>query len=150
MDMIQPAWVTLCCFPFVVQSLFAQEEAKAPEDELKRIQQILAQAWVSKDRSTIEKLLAPEWSVTDASGNVLSRDTVLKELDTGNRVIESFKIDDVRVRVYGATAVVTGRTTASGRYQDREASIQLRFTDVFVYASGGWKAVASHSTEIRR
>ena len=138
-DMIQPASV-----------VYAQEQPTAAEDELQGIQQTLAQAWLSKDRAALEGLLAPEWSVTDISGNVLSRDTVLKDLDTGNRVIESVSIDDVRVRVYGSTAVVTGRTTASGRYQGQEASVQLRFTDVFVNTAGAWKAVASHSTEIRQ
>ncbi len=69
--------------------------------------------------------------------------------DSDNRVVESAQIDDVRVRLYGSTAVVTGRTTASGRVKGAQVSTRLRFTDVFIKASTGWKVVASHASEIR-
>ncbi len=127
-----------------------QEQRSSAEDDLIRIEQTLARAWPERDRVSIEKILAPEWSVTDFSGRVLSRDIVLHEaFEKGSRVVESARVDDLRVRLYGATAVVTGRTTASGRLDGKPVATQLRFTDVFVQTPTGWKAVASHASEIR-
>ena len=56
-------------------------------------------------------------------------------------------VDQLAVRVYGDTAVVTGRTTAT---VDGDALQQatLRFTDVFVRRESGWLVVASHATRL--
>ena len=128
----------------------ALAQARESKDvrELKEIQQRLIKAWVSKDRQTIDSLLAEDWRVTDPAGNVLTKAQVMKELDSGDRKLESGAINDVDVRLYGNVAVVTGRTEATGSYQGNKASVKLRFTDVFVKRSGRWRAVASQATVI--
>jgi hypothetical protein len=142
--------VALCLSFSVFVTVARQKQRSSPEDELIRLEQTLARAWVERDRASIEKILAPEWSVTDGSGQVLSRETVLRDaFDRGSRAVESMQIDDVRLRLYGSAAVVTGRTTASGRVDGSQVKTRLRFTDVFVKTSTGWRAVASHACEIR-
>ena len=116
--------------------------------ELNQIQQRLIKAWVTKDRETINSLLADDWAVTDPGGHVLTKEQVMAELDSGERNLESGTIDDVHVRLFGDVAVVTGRTTATGSYQGNSVSVKLRFTDVFVKRSGRWSAVASQATLI--
>ena len=111
------------------------------------IEQRIAKAWVARDRSTIDAILAPEWSVTDASGQVLTKEQVLQEsFGSTDRRIDSMVIDDVRVRLFGDVAVATGRTRASGSYRGTSSSVVLRFTDVFVRCDGRWRAVASHGS----
>ena len=107
----------------------------------------LASAWVKGDRPFIEALLAPEWTVTDPSGKVLSRQQVIDEaFVTSDRSITAMAIDDVRVRVFGDTAVVTGRTRATGIHLGDAVTVVLRFTDVFVRRDAGWQVVASQGT----
>lgn len=113
------------------------------------LEQRLASAWVAGDRAFIEALLAPDWAVTDAAGRVLSRSQVIEETFVGSeRRIETMTIDDVAVRVFGQAAVATGRTRASGSYQDIAVSVVLRFTDVFVRREGRWQIVASHGSMV--
>src|SRR5262249_19270333 len=113
------------------------------------LEQRLARAWVERDRSFIENLLAPEWTVTDPSGRVLTRQRVLDEtFSSSDRQVDSMTVDDVVVKMLGTTAIVTGRTRATGQYQGRAANIALRFTDVFYCVDGQWKVVASHGTLI--
>jgi ketosteroid isomerase-like protein len=116
--------------------------------ELIQIQQRLINAWVNHERETINQLLADDWTVTDPAGRHLTKIEVLAELDSGERKLESGTIDDVKVRLYGDTAVITGRTIAAGSYQGTSVSVKLRFTDVFVKQNGNWRAVASHATLI--
>jgi ketosteroid isomerase-like protein len=52
------------------------------------------------------------------------------------------------VKVLGTTAIATGRTTATGRYQGQAVTVALRFTDVFDLVDGEWKVVVSHGTVI--
>ena len=134
----------LACSPLAIGYTSESKDVR----ELKEIQQRLIKAWVNKDRETIDALLAPDWRVTDPAGNVLTKAQVMKELDSGDRKLESGAIYDVDVRLYGNVAVVTGRSEATGSYQGNKASVKLRFTDVFVKRSGRWRAVASHATVI--
>ena len=49
-------------------------EGTNDDDVIAGIEQRIAKAWVERDRSTIDAMLAREWSVTDASGQVLTKE----------------------------------------------------------------------------
>jgi hypothetical protein len=55
-------------------------------------------------------------------------------------------VDDVRVRLLDGSAVVTGRTRATGSYRGQKGTATLRFTDVFYFRDGRWRIVASQGT----
>lgn len=114
---------------------------------MREIEERLAAAWVAGDRSFIEQTLADDWSVTDLTGQVLTKAEVLKEVfGSGSRQIVSMQIDDINIRPFGDWAIVTGRTNAAGEYHGEVAKVALRFTDVFAYRNGRWQIVASQAT----
>ena len=116
-------------------------------ETLREIEEHLAAAWVEGDRLFIEQTLADDWSVTDLTGQVLTKAEVLKEVfGSGNRQIVSMQIDDINVRPFGDWAIVTGRTNAAGEYHGEVAAVTLRFTDVFAHRNGRWQIVASQAT----
>jgi len=125
--------------------VFAQPERD--EQELRQIQQQLARAWSQHDRAFIERILAPEWSVTQANGEVLSRATVLGPFFDAVS-FESNVIDDVSVMLFGDTAVVRGRTVVSAMLNGAPVKARIRFTDVFIRRDSRWQAVASHASSI--
>jgi hypothetical protein len=130
-------------------ALFRQ--SSADEKQLLTIQQQLARAWVERDRAFIERVLAPEWSVTQADGTIRSRAAVLHDAFVVRTVlVESMIIDDVTAIVLGDTAIVRGRTQATGVVGDQRGSARLRFTDTFIKRGGQWQAVASHATTLAR
>ena len=116
--------------------------------ELTQIENRLVKAWLDGDRKTVDSILASEWSVIDLTGHVLTREQVLKELGSGDRRIESGSVDDLRIRTYGDTAIVTGRSVLAGTYQGNKASVTQRFTDVFIKRDGRWQVVASQGTQV--
>ena len=117
------------------------------ETQLRDIQQQLARAWVERDRAFIERVLAPEWSVTQADGSILSRASVLRTaFETEGLRVATMVIDDVTVDIFGTTAVVRGRTAATGADKSLVFDVRLRFTDVFLKRNGEWQAVASHAS----
>lgn len=130
--------------------LFASAQVAQPADDeqqLREIQQSLTRAWLQRDRAFIESVLAPEWSVTQADGQVLTRATVLGPFFDGLK-LDTSVIDDVSVLLLGTTAVVRGRTVASGTLQGAQVSARIRFTDVFIKRDGRWQAVASHASPL--
>jgi hypothetical protein len=66
--------------------------------------------------------------------------------ETGALRVTSMVVDDVTVRLFGTTAVVRGRTVASGSDKSLVIDVRMRFTDVFLKRNGEWQAVASHAT----
>jgi hypothetical protein len=131
--------------------LGAVEMGQASDDasSIVDLEQQLAQAWVKGDRRFIEALLAPDWTVTDPSGRILTRQQVLDEtFSSAERKIDTMSVDDVKVRIIGAVAVATGCTRATGAYQGQTASVVLRFTDVFVRRNDQWQIVISQGTMV--
>ena len=117
---------------------------------LQEIQHELSAAWMARDRATIERLIAPDWSVTHVEGQRLSRAGVFRGmLESDATQIEASTLDDIEVRLFGDAAVVTGRNHARGTQAGTPFDVRLRFTDVFVRRDDHWQAVASHATEVK-
>jgi ketosteroid isomerase-like protein len=58
--------------------------------------------------------------------------------------------DDMRVRVYGDSAVVTALTRTKGKFMGQEFSTQERSTDVFVKRDGQWRCVLTQLTRFMK
>ena len=118
---------------------------QAPAVDFAQIEHQLARAWVDSDRATIDRIIAPDWTTISITGRMLTRADVMAEFfRDGKSPIAKMTIDDVRVRLLGDVAVVTGRTTA--RAIGSDADVVLRFTDVFALRDGRWQIVASQGT----
>jgi hypothetical protein len=64
---------------------------------------------------------------------------------------ESLVPEDVRVRIHGETAVLTGRATVKGRLgSGRDISGQYRYMRVFVRQGGQWRLAATSVVPIEQ
>jgi hypothetical protein len=128
-------------------SSFTGAPASRDEQELRDLEQDLARAWLQHDRSSLELLLAPDWTVTQADGTILSRSTVLGEFFDAV-TFDANVIDDVVVRLFGDAAVVRGRTSVEATFNGVAVSARIRFTDVFIKRRQHWQVVASHASAV--
>jgi len=131
--------------------LIAADEAKAEkqvEQELLQIEKEWGDAMVRRDTAKLGHILADEWGILIPNGEVWTKETFLMLVQTGTLAVESGENSDVKVRAYGDTAVVTGRSVSKGKYKGVDYSSDERWTDVFVKKNGRWQCVASHSTRI--
>jgi ketosteroid isomerase-like protein len=62
----------------------------------------------------------------------------------------SWVLADMKVRVYGDAAVVTGRCTTKETYKGEGVSGQFQWTDTWVKRAGRWQCVAGRSSEIAK
>ena len=116
------------------------------EQELLRVEKEYLDARVRNDKAAIERVVADDFIGTNSGGQVSGKAETLNSPNTtpGGMKIDSMDIDDTRVRVYGNTAVVTGRRTVKAG----DRSFSLRFTHVYVKEKGRWQMVASQVTGI--
>ena len=69
---------------------------------------------------------------------------------SGSYKYEARQLSDVQVRVYGDTAVVTGRALQQGVENSKDYSGENRFTRVYVKRQGHWVSVALQVTLVTK
>lgn len=137
---------------------FDAKSDAAAEREIRDIEAQLAKAVVAGDRAFFERALAPDFTHTSHSGAFKTRAQWFAESKfssdqpapkTGKTLYESFDVDDLSVRIYGETAVVTGLSIPKGKNAKGEPIRgRFRFLRVWVKRAGEWRAVAFEGTRI--
>ncbi|MBI2219755.1 MAG: nuclear transport factor 2 family protein [Acidobacteria bacterium] len=136
--------VGLIFFPWSGRSALAADEGDAVRGlQLKRFQALTRQ-----DYGALQDLLAEDMVYTHSNGRVDSKTSYLQPLLSGATRYEDFALDEVRSRVYGTTAILTGRVRTAARVAGERRTNDLRFIEVWAKTGDGWKMVAWQATRI--
>jgi ketosteroid isomerase-like protein len=119
------------------------------EQQLKKIEQDWADAYVKRDPSFMQRITAEDYTFIGPDGAMMIKADYVKSI-TGNTMFTAFKLDDLKVRIYGEAAVVIGLTTVTTKNNGEDDSGQYSFTDVFVKQKGEWKAVSGQVTPVAK
>jgi ketosteroid isomerase-like protein len=134
----------------VTPSAAAKSGDASAEQTLMKIERDAAAALMKRDLASFGKLFADDAVMITPDGMPQTKAQLLADLKSGDLVIESSDISDMKVRVHGDSAVVTYITTDKGKYKGQEISGRYRWTDVFVRRNNGpWQVVASQGTPIQ-
>ena len=132
----------------VASALLGQAETgKSPEEILIQIEHEWSQADLKKDAAALDRILAEDWIGIDFEGRVTNKAGALRGIVSDAAALESTVLRDMKVRIYGDTAIVTGTDTEKGQYHGKDSSGKYVWTDVFVRRDGRWQAVSSQSTK---
>jgi ketosteroid isomerase-like protein len=118
------------------------------EEGLLKVEKEFAQAIVSNNLEGIGRLVADDWIIIDSDGGIVDRTRFSEVIKSGALTHDMMESEDLRVRVYGDSAVVTGLTRTKGKFMGQEFSTQERATDVFVKRDGRWRCVLTHLTRL--
>jgi len=128
------------------------------EREVRELEAQLNRAVVEGDRAFFERTLAADFTHTSHSGKFKTRAEWMGENKfaspkakpvPGRTSYVTFDVDDLAVRTYGDTAVVTGRSAPKGQNAKGEPIRgQYRFLRVWVKQQGHWQVVAFQGTHI--
>ncbi len=129
----------------------AQARPNKVEAELMQLERDIGEANIKRDKAFFARVEADEFIFTDSAGGLTTKAEDVASLDkpVGELKLVSYIVDEMKVVVYGKTAVVWGRVTTTSRGKDREVVGKSRFTDVFVKRNGRWQIVAGHSSRLR-
>ena len=81
-------------------------------------------------------------------GRARNKEEVLAGMKSSDSKWISINDSDLKVRVYGNTAVVTYLSTTKAMTQGQEVSRQTRFTQVLVKQQGRWRFVSMQQTSV--
>lgn len=122
--------------------------AAGVEDEIKNLEKERAAAVVKADTATLERVTADDYVLINANGQMMDKQQTMEAIKTGQIKIASNDLSDLKVRVYGNTAVVTGKSTVKGTLSGTDINGPVLFTRVYVRKNGHWQAVAFQQTRV--
>lgn len=116
--------------------------------QLETLVQDRAAAELHGDATFLREVLADDFVGIGPHGFMLNKGQWLARYESGSLNYESFQWDEIQVRLYGDSAVVTGRETVKGEYEDYDIQDQFRATLVFVKQQRHWLLGGLHLSPI--
>jgi ketosteroid isomerase-like protein len=126
------------------------EKSKDAEQAIKKLEKEWADALVKRDQAVIDRIESSDWMLADAEGNLVSKAKTDADLKSGAVAFESVQNDELKVRVFGDTAIAYGLVTEKMKFQGKDTSGQYRFTDVFIRRDGRWQAISTHLSRVAK
>ena len=138
--------LTVTCISFA----FGEDQRETTdEQEVRQMIQKYRSALLQRDIPMLEKIWADDYVFVNASGEVLTKAQRLSNLKSGATSLDSINQEEnITVRVYQNSAVVTSRVTLKGQYGGKQISGQYRSTLVWVKGPAGWQLVSNQLTAL--
>ena len=132
--------------------------AARPSEDTSKIE-ALERAWsaafLRHDTATLAGILADDYVGIDGRGVVTDKPDEIEEAKApvsdappSTYVILGEELSDVRVRLYGNTAILTAINTARIEDQGEVTAVRYRRTTVYVKRGGRWQCVTFHGSRI--
>jgi uncharacterized protein (TIGR02246 family) len=136
---------------FTTVSIALAQKQSARRNQNRSVEQVIRQldyeriqAQIGANALALNRIYADDFIGIGPSGTVRTKAQVISDFTSADLKFQSITTDDVRVRVYGNTAVETGRSTMIGEDKGKAVPRDNRFTRVWVKQDGRWRLVANH------
>ncbi len=107
-----------------------------------------ATAELRGDDAYLERNLTDDFVGVGPYGYLLTKDQWLERHESRKLRYESFRLDDVRTRLYGEAAAMIARQITRGKYEDNDLPGSLRATLFFAWREGRWLLAGIHMSFI--
>ena len=102
------------------------------------------EAYLKAEIAALNSLLADDFIITVEDGNTYSKPGYIAHAGDANVKVEVAEISDVKIRMHGSTAVVTGAYHEKGTSKGKPYEYHDRYTDIWQNSGGSWQLIASH------
>jgi ketosteroid isomerase-like protein len=119
---------------------------QSSEEQIKQLERDRQQAFIRGDIARIEQETADDYVTINGSGAISDKPRMMTSLASGRTKVLSVSLEDLKARVYGDVAVLTGIYRDVNVTQGAEKHVNARFTRVFVRQRGKWLAVSYQQT----
>jgi ketosteroid isomerase-like protein len=123
-------------------------ENHAIHKEIEALELQWREAIIANDVTKMDHLLADDYIGISANGTVETKAQSLAQRKAGTVRILKLDINDLKVRVYGETAVVTSRADLEGTNGQSDISGNYRYTRVYNHRFGQWKIVSFEASRM--
>ena len=135
--------LTFCLLVCLTIRLAAQEPAGAAS-QVRKLEEKWTVAYKERNIDILSSLLTEDFLITVEDGNTYSKAGYITHSADPTVHVEVAELSDLRVRIRGNVAVVTGAYHEKGTSNRKPYEYHDRLTDVWVRVGNSWRVLASH------
>ncbi|HEX3820948.1 MAG TPA: nuclear transport factor 2 family protein [Candidatus Sulfotelmatobacter sp.] len=134
--------LTLCIAGFLASSLQAQEKSDAAT--VRSLELKWTESYQQRNIDILSSLLSEEFVITIEDGSIYSKAGYISHSADASVHVSIAELSDLKVRIHGDTAVVTGAYHEKGESGGKPYEYHDRLTDVWIKSGGKWHVISSH------
>jgi ketosteroid isomerase-like protein len=134
--------VTMCLLTMPSLRAAAQEQSDA--DQVRALDFKLTEAYKQRQVDLLASMLDEDFVITFEDGSVYGKTGYISFSATSTIKVDVAEMSEVKVRVHGNTAILTGVYHEKGKDKGGPYDYRDRFTDVWMKSGGKWHLIASH------
>jgi ketosteroid isomerase-like protein len=123
-------------------TLLAQEKSDAAT--LRSLEMKWTESYKQHNIEILSSLLADDFVITIEDGSTYSKAGYISHSADNTVRVQIAELSDLKVRVRGDTAIVTGAYHERGESSGKPYEFHDRLTDTWMKIGGRWQVVASH------
>ena len=133
----------LCLFGVFNLSSVAQEKADSAA-AIRKLEEKWTESYKKRQIDILSALLAEDFVITVEDGSVYSKSGYISHTADTSVQVDVAEISDLKVRMHGGTAVVTGAYHERGKSNGKPYEYHDRLTDVWMKIGNKWQVISSH------
>jgi ketosteroid isomerase-like protein len=119
-------------------------QGKSEADSIRALELQWTESYKQRQVQMLSSLLSEDFVITVEDGNTYSKMGYISHSAEPSVHVEVAEMSDLKVRMHGNTAVVTGAYHERGQSKGKPYEYHDRLTDVWMKVGGKWQVVASH------
>lgn len=119
-----------------------------PAHEVREVKRLYDVAQLKNDATWFERTFAEDYVWIGPDGIVVPKAEYVRDLASHDLTWESVEAKDMEVRVYGDTAIATGRFFGKGHFKGKLLDERQRFTSVLIKRNGRWQIITEHCSKL--
>jgi len=120
------------------------------EKQLLELDRQWNEAYPQRDVAILDRVIADDWLCIDGAGLIISKKQLLDRVESSENFLDSYKFDEIALRMFKDAAIVTGRLSRTGRDEAGRFYLEQRYTRVYVKRNGCWQSVATQVTVVKQ
>jgi ketosteroid isomerase-like protein len=132
------------CLVGAAGSAVEAQQKPDPTETIRSLEKKWTESYQQRRVDILSSLLAEDFVITVEDGHTYSKAGYISHTADTSVHVEVAEMSDLKIRMHGNTAVVTGAYHEKGESKGKRYEYHDRLTDVWMKVGGGWKVVASH------
>jgi ketosteroid isomerase-like protein len=133
----------LCLFTGLTIPLAGQEKADTATT-IRKLEEKWTESYKKRQIDILSSLLAEDFVITVEDGNTYSKMGYITHSADPSVQVDIAELSDLKVRMHGNTAVVTGAYHEKGKSNGKPYEYRDRLTDVWMKVGNKWQVISSH------
>jgi ketosteroid isomerase-like protein len=123
--------------------LAAQDKSDAAS-AIRKLEEKWTESYKKRQIDILSSLLAEDFVITVEDGNTYSKSGYITHSADPSVQVDVAELSDLKVRMHGNTAVVTGAYHEKGKSNGKPYEYHDRLTDVWMKVGSKWQVISSH------